>query len=296
MKRLTLLLAVFYLLNACKGSISVKQDLSNGISTSGLNLTCENVEVYQGEAVSESNKYHYGTPLSMKFIDIMGFESINGRVFPGMKMTVANSEGKTVFSVEDLYADEKNGFEESASLDLTADLVLASPIFSGEKYVLTVMVWDKKSNGKFTAKYPFSVGSNEQIAIESNSGQLAMDEVYLFSESSKQTITDNVLSAGDKVSVIIDGMLPNFTESDGVISFGMSLLITDAEGNTLEENLDLFSDYDETGISAAEIGEKLSVSFNVPDASASPIHVVIEIWDKFVPEESVTINFDAEIE
>lgn len=296
MKRLTLLLTVFYLLNACNGSISVNQDLSNGISTSGVNLTCEDVQPYIGKEISKSNTYQYGTSVSIKFSDIMGFKSVNGRVFPGMKLTVTNSAGETVFSIKDMYADEKKGFPGSVSLNLTADLTLGKPIYSGDDYVITVMIWDKKADGKFTAKYPISVVANERLVVESNSGTLAMDEVYLWSEGSGQTIADNVLTAGDKVHLIFENILENFTESDGVISPGISLLITDSGGITVEMNSDFFGDYDETGISTEEIGEKLSMSFIVPEASRSPIHVTVEIWDKFVPDESVTVNFDAEIE
>lgn len=296
MKRLTLLLSAIYLLNACNGSISVKEDLSNGMSISGVNLTCEDVQPYIGESISKSSTYQYGTPISIKFSDIMGFESVNGRVFPGMKITVTNSAGESVFSMKDMYAEEKNGFPESADLDLTANLTLANPIFSGEEYVITVMIWDKKADGKFTAKYPISVEANENLVIESNSGTLAMDEVYLWSEGSKQTIIDNVLTAGDKVYLIFDGMLPNFTEDEGVISPGMSIYVTDVDGKTVEMAGDLFGEYDETGMTAEDIGEKLSISFVVPEVSRGPIHVTVEIWDKFVPEESVTINLDAEIQ
>ncbi len=296
MKRITLVLAVLYLFNSCNRSISYEENMSNGLKTSGVNLTCEDVDVYLDDAVSESNTYIYGSAISIKFSGVMGFQSVNGRVFPEMKILITDASGKKVYAIDDLYADEKNGFEESTTLNLIADVVLANPLVSGEKYQVKVSIRDKKGDGKFTAEYPLTLESNEKITIESNGGQLGMDEVYLFSETTQKGITDNVLTAGEKVHVFIEGMLENFTEDEGVISIGMSLLITDADGELVGENPDLFSSYDETGISLEDLGEKLSASFIVPDASKGPIHVTLEIWDKFVPEESVTINFDAEIE
>ncbi|MGV3631040.1 MAG: hypothetical protein ACO1O6_07535 [Bacteroidota bacterium] len=295
MKRAAFLLLIPFLFYACRGSVSIKEDLANGISTSGVNLSCEDVKVFIGEKESESNKYEYGDHITIKFMEILGFEAVNGRVFPGMKLSVTNSAGEVVFSNKDLYAEQKNGFPES-SLNLVADLTLASPIFSGAKYDINVLIWDKKSNGEFTAKYPISVTGNDQISIRNESEMIQLDEVYLFSENDQLVITDNVLTAGDKVYVFVDGLLDDITEVDGIINVGMSIQVTDVNGNILEENGDLFSEYSESGMSVDEIGEKLSVSFMVPDASASPIHIIVGAWDKYNPVESVTISLDAEIE
>jgi hypothetical protein len=294
MKQLTPFLAVFYLLYACNNN-PVERDLSNGISTSGIKLTCKDVEVYKGETLSKSSLYTYGSSISIKFSGIMGFKTRKGRLFPGMRIWVINPEGQTVFASRDLYAYKTKGLKESASLNLAADLVLESPVFSGEKYVVKVLIWDKKGRGKFAAEYPIFVEANKHLAVESNSKTLALDEVYLWSESNKQAITGNVLKAGDIVHVIIDGMLENFTKKDETVGIGISLLITGAKGNMLEKNPD-FNEFDGTGIRTDDLSEQLRAAFVVPEVSTGPIHVTVEIWDKFVPDESVRINFDAEIE
>ena len=266
-----------FVLAGCQFSKSVKKDFASGITTTGNNLTCEDIYLTVNDEKITRNSFIYGETFYTNFSDIKGFTKEKENVFPGMEMIVINQAGDTVFQNNDIYLGSTGGVNYSPLL-LTADLTLAAPIKSKGDYTLLINIWDKKGNGTFTSKFDFKVKENKQIAVESSN--VSFDEVYLFSQSNYKVITDNKIKYNDNIHIIIEG-LKGFKEEDGLVFPGLSIKATDAADNTVLESDDLFLDYSTTGIATSDLAARVSAHFNITGTQFNnPLHCEMTVWDK----------------
>jgi hypothetical protein len=275
----TVLTSLLFLiaLSGCKFSKSVKKDLLSGLFTTGDGLSCDNVYLSVNDEKTDRNTFIYGEEFIVNFNNIEGFRKENDYVFPGMKLVVLSSTGDTVLQTNDLYSDYTNGMKLSPLL-LTSDITVASPIKSKGEYTLQVKIWDKKSNGTFSAKFNFKVNSNEKITTEAVN--VTYNEIYLYSKEREKVITDNKMKFSENTYVILEG-LSGFKEENGMVFPGLSLKGTDNEGKLILDFSDLFEEFSKSGLAVSDFNTRVSSHFILSGTEfKNPLHCELAIWDK----------------
>jgi hypothetical protein len=270
---LTIILSLF-VLQSCDVNKSINKDFSSGLSTIGNGLSCENVYLTVNDNETTSSTYTYGETFYLNFNNIVGFKKEGEFVFPGMSLHIVSEKGDTVMQHNDMYSDYTDGIDLSPLL-LHANITVASPMFSNNKYTLYTTIWDKKGEGTFKAELDFDIIPNEFIKIENNN--VTYDNIYLFSAINKATITDNNAKLNEDIYLIFEG-ITGFKEENGKASIGLSILAKDAEETVIINEEDLIG---EDGMDLAELKKQIAPNFTFSgDKIINPINCEIIIWDK----------------
>jgi hypothetical protein len=261
----------------CHFSRSVKKDLVSGLTSTGSGLTCEEVYLKVNDERTDRNSFIYGEVVNLVFEDIKGFKQENGKSFPKMQIVVTSFSGDTVFVADNLYSEYTDGMNFSP-LQLIGDLTVAAPIKSGAEYLLTVIIKDRKGSGTLASKLKFSVKGNNDIKIEPLN--VSYNEVYIYSQGKEKVINDGIISFDDNIFILAEG-LKGFKEENGLVFPGLSFRGTDASGNVILNNEDMFSDYSTTGIATSDFNTKISTHFKLTGSEFNnPLHAEMIIWDK----------------
>jgi hypothetical protein len=271
------LFLIITVLGSCQFSKSAKKELLSGLSSTGSNISCEDVYITVNNERTTRNSFIYGETFYLNFSNVTGLVKEDGNVFPGMIMIVINDSGDTLMHTDDLIANYPDGMNYSPLL-LTADLTVADPIGSGGKYTVIVNISDRKGKGTYRSKYDFTVMKSDRIAIESS--KVEYDEVYVFSQGNNRVIIDNRIKFNDNIYIIIEG-LTGFAESNGMVFPGLSIKASDSAGNMVLESDDLFTEYTSSGIAATDLAERVSAHFSVPGTQFNnPLHCELTVYDK----------------
>ena len=288
MKTILSVILISLVLTGCNFSRSVKKNLITGLTTTGKDLTCDDIYITVNGERTIRNSFIYGEVFYLNLNDVKGFTKENGNVFPGIKMNIVNQKGDTVFQTVDLYSGYSEGMNYSPLL-LTADLTIAAPIKSKDNYTQIVNVWDKKGKGKFTSKFDFRVVENDRIMVESSG--VSHDEIYIFSQGKNTVITDGRIDPDDNIYIIAEG-LKGFRDENGLIYPGLSLEATDSGNNQVFNYDDLFTDYTGTGVGVSDFATRVSSHFKITGGSISnPLHCRMTVWDK-KSDARITITTD----
>lgn len=288
MKTILSVILISLVLTGCNFSRSVKKDLIAGLTTTGKDLTCDDIYITVNGERTTRNSFIYGEVFYLNLNDVKGFTKENGNVFPGMEMNIVNQKGDTVFQTVDLYSGYREGMNYSPLL-LTADLTIAAPIKSKDNYIQIVNVWDKKGKGKFISKFDFKVVENDKIMVESSG--VSHDEIYIFSQGKNTVITDGRIEPDDNIYIIAEG-LKGFRDENGLVYPGLSLEATDSGNNQVFNYDDLFTDYTGTGVGVSDFATRVSSHFKITGGSVSnPLHCRMTVWDK-KSDARITITTD----
>lgn len=263
---------LLFILVACNGS--VKFDTSTGMVTTGVGLSCSDVYLTGDQGKIKNRILIYGQSAFLNFNNIRGFKKENGRVYPGMEVRILDKDKKTVVHKDDLYKDQ-DGFDIDPLL-LQTDFTAGRPMKSAEKYTLSVRIWDKKNTkSQFTAKVDFKLVHNIDIKVKTTDAEC--QEAYLFSDDQGKTIIDQWVGPREKVYLLMEG-LEGFTEEEGMVAAGLSMLLTDAKGTKIIDEKDLLEDNPQ---SAESFKKQLAPNFRLAgDEIKNPVNCVIEVWDK----------------
>lgn len=258
---------------SCDFRKSIHKDLITGLVTRGDGLSCEDVKLNINDEIIQRNSFVYGEEFVLSFNNIEGFDKVDNHSFPGMKLNVISQSGDTVLKDRDLYADLVDGTDLSPLL-LSTKITVADPLHSNEEYNMHVSIWDKQSDGVFTAKFNFEVVPNDQIYVESEN--ITYQEVYLYSNQRQKVLVDNVASFDENIYVVVEG-LEGFVVENDIVFVGLSMKINDEEGNVIvdEENLLGSSEYE-----YSEVNARLSANFTITGSIIdNPIDCQIIIRD-----------------
>lgn len=278
MNRFYISLLILLIVTGCHFSKSVKKDLVSGLTTKGDILTCEDVYLSVNDERTTRNSFVFGEMFTVNYNDIRGFAKENGNVFPSMEMIVTDQSHDTVFYADELYSKYPEGMNYSP-LQLTADLTVASPIYSNGEYSLIVNISDRKGSGTFSSILKFSVKPNDKIITEKK-GTVEYNEVYIFSQGKDDVITDGKIGFDDNIYIIVEG-LKGFSEENGLAYPGLSFKASDSEGNMILDEDDMFAQYTETGVAASDLTSRVSSHFSLTGSEfKNPLHTEMVIWDK----------------
>jgi len=265
---------VLITLISCDFRKSVNIDVLTGLNTLGDGLSCDDVYISDGENKLSRNTFTYGEKFYLNFDNIEGFNRIANSAFPGMQLYVTDQEGDTVLKNSDLYAEYTDGIDIDPLL-LQTNLTVADPIHSINEYTLQINIWDKKGKGTFTAILDFDVIPNDQIIIESKN--VSYGEIYLFSGESNSTITSNNANFNETIYLLFEG-LDGFKHEGGMVHFGLSIIVSDAEGEMILNEEDLIGD---TRMELSEFTSQIAPNFSINDPNTkNPVSSEIIIWDK----------------
>jgi hypothetical protein len=272
-----LVLSLFIFVHPANLAQSVFKDLESGLTSMGKGLSCNQVYLSDGQQVTKRNVFIYGETYYVNYDGMHGFVREAGNAFPDMQILIVGEHGDTVLYINDLYAGYTDGIGNDP-LDLYAEITVAEPMHSGGDYTLHVDISDKRGDGSFRTSLDFSVLRDQRIEVESE--QLTGREIYLFSQQTGQTITDGRTGFNETIYLLFEG-LEGFVVQDGQVQLGMSMLVRDAEGNTILDQADLFGDaYQSHEDVHQQVASSLVLTGN---QIANPVQFRVRIWDKNGP-------------
>lgn len=277
------------ILFSCNFNKSISLDSTLNLKTQGDGISCEKISLTDGNNQElNSTTFTYGQEINLNFQNISGFVEENNLTYPGMRLMVLSSKKDTALYSEDLYADNENGFD-IKPLKLLANMTLATPMHSNEKYTAYILIWDKKGKGTFKVEFSFNIVSNPKITVKTKN--VDYDEVYLFDQASMKTITNNVVISEQKVFILFEG-IKGFTIENDSIKCGISLKVVDNGGHVLLDEADLIGD---GAYSAEEFENQVSPYFFVTgNAINSPVSCYCLIWDK-LSDKSISAEFKVDV-
>ncbi|HNV95978.1 MAG TPA: hypothetical protein PKG63_05850 [Bacteroidales bacterium] len=260
---------------SCDFNKSTSFNSTLNLKTQGDGISCDNISIIDNEGNEiQSPTFIYGQEIFINFNNITGFTKENNFVFPGLKLLILSSKKDTVLYSDDLYADNTDGFNLNP-LKLTANITLASPMHSEDKYVAYLMIWDKKGTGTFKVEFQFNIIHNPEITVKSK--DVEYEEIYLFDNESKQAITHNLISQNQKVFILFEG-LQGFEIQNDSIACGISIKVTDKNNNIILDEADLMKD---SKMPLQEFNSQIAPYFLVTDSMVeNPLKCYCLIWDK----------------
>jgi len=139
-------------------------------------------------------------------------------------------------------------------------------------------------NGGFSFSASTGVKMDLSTGTKTNYSGFSVDEIYIVDAEDK-ALSSNEIPLDTKFSIVYQG-IENYTLKDGKAFPGLSMQVTDAAGNFILNEADLFSNSTE-GYSAEDASVlRGSVTVGTPMNSGETYHCKIRVFDK---------NSDAEI-
>lgn len=141
----------------------------------------------------------------------------------------------------------------------------------------------------------FSAGVNKDLTtglFYSNNG-LSVSEVY-FVGPDNTPLNSNKVTVGTKVAIVIEG-IENYELIDGKAFPGLSISVTDEQGNAVLSNDDLFDGGE--GYTPADASVlRGTVTVGDPMIAGQTYHVKLHAWDKNKNESTITAEIDIVVE
>ncbi|MFM8911835.1 MAG: hypothetical protein ACKOE6_02800 [Flammeovirgaceae bacterium] len=142
MKNVLLSFACLLLLAAC--SKGIKKDLTTGLTTRYNGFAVEEIIlVDSADQTLSSTQVPLDSRFSIVMQGIANYQEKEGKVFPGLSLTVTDGQGTAVIGEADLFASSEGYSADEASV-LRATVTVGSPMQSGQTYHCKVRVFDKQ--------------------------------------------------------------------------------------------------------------------------------------------------------
>jgi|TARA_R110000850_G_scaffold203228_1_gene329553 hypothetical protein len=288
-KTLSLIFTVM-LLSSCQFNQSVKKDLSTGAYSRGDGMGVETVEIEVNDEVDTRNAFVYGEKVNLVFDDVTGLTRLEDKVYPGLSMHIMNNQQDTVFSNTDLLNTLEDGTALSP-LQLQAHFFTALPYKDNEEYKVKVTIWDKKGDGTFVYELPFTVKESDLLDV--NARSLDYSSIYLWNETTRQTVVDHTLDSEHVLVLIMEGIEGMETIDEKVFPV-FSIDIVDSNGNEILSNPNIFREYLEEGVNARDVKEQLIAEITFSEGEISnPCTLTAVLKDqKSAGEITVTTQLD----
>lgn len=153
------IVALAFMAGACNFSAGTQKDFATGLSYSYNGFRVERVAlVGPGDVTMGDNKVSLNTQITMVAEGISNYELKDGKVFPGMAMTVTDKAGVAVINEADLFAEGTEGYSAQDASVLRGLITIGNPMVSGEVYHAKIRIWDKvKPENELTAEVDLEV-------------------------------------------------------------------------------------------------------------------------------------------
>lgn len=284
------LICMGMLLSSCQFNQSVNKDLSTGAYSRGDGMGVETIEIEVNDEVDARNAFVYGEKVNLVFDDVTGLTRLEDMVYPGLSMHIIKNQQDTVFSNPNLLNTLEDGTALSP-LQLQAHFFTALPYKDNEEYKVKVNIWDKKGDGTFEYELPFTVKENDLLDV--NARSLDYSSIYLWNETTRQTVVDNTLDSEHVLVLIMEGIEGMETIDEKVFPV-FSIDIVDSNGNEIISNPNIFREYLEEGINARDVQEQLIAEITFSEGEINnPCTLTAVLKDqKSAGEITVTTQLD----
>lgn len=145
------LLAVCFSCVSCE--FGVKQDMATGLKVVNKDLSYSEANIYADNKKLKSGEVEMNSVIDLRYTGIKGFTASEGSVFPGASITITDMTNHEVIHFRDLFEDyDEKGVSSIDAGFITLTLTIAEPLVTGEKYIFSTRVWDKKGKGEITSE------------------------------------------------------------------------------------------------------------------------------------------------
>jgi len=277
--------------SACNFSKSINKDLVTGATSKGDGLSCNDISIQINGKIEKRNTFTFGENVNFVFNNISGFKQENGKAYPEISMLVIKKENQMVLSQLNLL----NLIEGTnlSPLQLRANLIINFPYQNNEKYEVKITIWDTKGDGKFTYNMPFTIKGNENLKIKATA--ISYQSIFLWNENKSHMIFDNKMNAKEKYALVLEG-IDGLKVENGKVFPELSLMLTDAKGNIIIANKNLYSNLpnglDATKLTTGQI--PIVLTFNDGEFF-NPYHLNVVLKDT-KSDKSLIIETELEIE
>jgi hypothetical protein len=137
----------------------------------------------------------------------------------------------------------------------------------------------------------FSAGTKKDLStgLSYSYNGFTVGEAYFVGPDNKP-LGSNEVAVNTTVAIVLQGIENYVLENDRAFP-GLSMSVTDKDGNTVLGNSDLFEGGD--GYSAADASIlRGTVTVGDPMVSGETYHVKMRVWDKKKPESEITAEID----
>ncbi|MCE3295971.1 MAG: hypothetical protein K0R65_1685 [Crocinitomicaceae bacterium] len=252
MKKYIFYFSIALLAFSCQNEIQIDPESGAQIKVQSEGLSYKDVEIEVNGKKSELKVFDYGDEITLNFVNVEGFIREKGKIYPGLKLLVLNKQGDSLLYYDDMYADQDPVGKNPVTL--TASMIAAKPMRTGEILRAKLDFWDKKGKGKMHVDFEFSTKSNDNITVKSQ--KIEYNEIYIFSEKTGRVITDNQYDNDDMLYFILEG-LKGFNEQNGVIYPCLMLDVKNEKGEIILHQDNILQAYYEDGVSKDAVEEKI---------------------------------------
>ena len=251
-------------------------------------LSCEDYYATL-EGYNVKNHVTYGERLYFNMDNITGFELIDGDLTADMMFLFLSEEGDTLEFTDygDIDPLEVHYSHPDEAIDLNLNSNMIDPLFSGDSYIYKAGFRDVNSGNSLEIQTTVKMVKNANI-VQDREG-LKCGDAYIYNAEENDFITDNYVHRDITYEFGFHG-LRGFTEIDGNVELGMSVIIYDEYDNISSDSGDL---YEEDGwFTAASVFNELGSTFTIYESYDDEfVSVYVSVWDKN-SERSITIHSD----
>ena len=142
----------------------------------------------------------------------------------------------------------------------------------------------------FSCQYSKGVKKDLKTGLSTTYNGFTLEDIYLTDEKDNR-LNNNQILLGSKLAVVATGV-DYFTEKDGKVFPGCTILLTDKAGKEILNLPDAFAEMKE-GATAAE-AKTLQASLNTGDPMVvgETYHLYVRFYDKNKKESEIVVNVD----
>lgn len=270
------------LLSACHFNVEARKDLQTGFTITNRGLTCNDFVLQRNGQLLTDRDIRFGERVTILLQNVSGFTEKNGLVYPGMQLDVKDEKGVVVSSYEDMLADvAKSGVTPLQASVLRAAYQSGPPdVKAGHTYTMAVHIWDKQGKGVIDASLPLDLKYPDTSGLIITPQGITASTVFMTSDSGR--VQDGHLPAAGRGGINFQG-IKGFTEENGKVFPGGSLIVYDSTGKVMLDTGDAFAKQTE-GFTNAQVAEGLRITLNL-NRQLTGVKGLwkFKIWDKKGP-------------
>lgn len=230
----------------------------------------------------------YGSKVVLVIKDAEGFKKSNGKVLVDAAIEVLNEKNQRVVLLDKLF-DKK--YPEGMPVELfegrvEVSLKCQTPLQINKKYKLVFILKDKSSESKIVVSDLFDMKKTPGLAYKESG--LTSDGFFFTRNSETETISNKTLAAGDTLYAYCTG-LSGLDSKNGVVRADASIVLLNAQGDTLANFEDLYKEYEKDGMPAETVSELIYMQLVMPATlqKASSYKAIFTVKDKMAESKLI---------
>jgi hypothetical protein len=149
----SVVLAFVFLAGGCLSGCGTKTDTSTGMRTTSSGLACDDATASIDGIRLTSNEIPMGKKIVLRLTGVRGFKKLNGKVFPGATMSMADPDGTPVGKFGDLFSRySATGMDPQTAGRISLTLTTGKPMKTRAEYIWKARVWDRKGKGEIVTE------------------------------------------------------------------------------------------------------------------------------------------------